>query len=287
MARKESPPSDEDGRQEGREEGDEEMFVSGVFTPPGSSPQDGWPVFIFFHGGGWSYGDINAENSFSSHMCIDAACVVVSVAYRLAPENPYPAALDDAIEALQWVHNKGQGELGVNINKIAIGGSSSGGNLAAIAALKAPTFSPPIPLVLQLLIVPVIDNTASPTGEPHASWKENEHTVWLSPERMLWFRNNYLPNAEDYTKWDSSPIFAPSDLLAKAPKALILVAGLDILRDEGIAYGTKLTQVGVDARVKVYDKAPHQTMALDGVFKIGKQLVTDASTALKEAFQSS
>lgn len=83
---------------------------------------------------------------------------------------------------------------------------------------------------------------------------------------MLWFRNNYLPNAEDYTKWDSSPIFAPSDLLAKAPKALILVAGLDILRDEGIAYGTKLTQVGVDARVKVYDKAPHQTMALDGTF---------------------
>lgn len=81
---------------------------------------------------------------------------------------------------------------------------------------------------------------------------------------MLWFRDNYLPNPEDYTKWDASPIFATDEMLAKTPKAWIGVAALDILRDEGVAYGKRLTQVGVESRVKVYEKAPHQTMALDG-----------------------
>jgi acetyl esterase/lipase len=207
----------------------------------------------------------------------------VSVDYRLGPEDPYPAAVEDAVEALGWVYNNGKSELGADLNRIAVGGSSaqvpcsiyfyvhqahylisSGGNLAAVVALKALNLSPPVPIILQLLIVPVVDNTASPSSERYPSWKENEHTAWLPADHMIWFRDHYLPNAEDRANWDNSPIFAPDDLLSRAPKAWIAVAEMDILRDEGIAYGEKLEQAGVEVTVKVYEKAPHPIMALDG-----------------------
>ena len=89
-------------------------------------------------------------------------------------------------------------------------------------------------------------------------------TPWLSPERMLWFRHNYLPNQEDWTKWDASPFLAPDDLLSKIPKAWIGVAELDILRDEGIQYGARLSKVGIEVEIDLYKGAPHPIMAMDG-----------------------
>ena len=142
--------------------------------------------------------------------------------------------------------------------------ASSGGNLAAIITHKAATLEPPIPLVFQLLVVPVVDNTADTENGRYLSWKENANTVSLVPAKMLWFRNNYSPNKEDWTKWDNSPIFAPEESFKKAPPAWIAVAELDILRDEGIAYGEKLKQAGVSTEVKVYKGAPHPIMAMDG-----------------------
>ncbi|RDB17250.1 hypothetical protein Hypma_001970 [Hypsizygus marmoreus] len=231
-----------------------------TFTPPGEPPEDGWPVFIYFHGGGWTLGNIASESSFSTRMCIGAKAVVISVDYRLAPENPYPAAVEDAIESLDWVVQHGKTELNVNTTQIAVGGSSSGGNLAAILALKAAERTPPIPLLFQLLIVPVTDNTASTAD----LWAENQHTAWLSPERMLWFRHNYLPNEEDRTKWDASPIFAPAELLEKVPKAWIAVAELDILKEEGVRYSENMREAGVEVEVAVYEGGPHPIMAMDG-----------------------
>ncbi|KAK1233925.1 hypothetical protein PQX77_002886, partial [Marasmius sp. AFHP31] len=145
--------------------------------------------------------------------------------------------------------------------------SISGGNLAAILALKAveDSFNPPLPspLVFQLLIVPVTDNTA--TDEPGGLWEENKLSPWLSPDRMNWFKQNYLPNREDWTKWDASPIFAPKELLAKTPKAWIAVGELDILRDEGIKYGEILKESGVaEVETVVYKGGPHPIMAMDG-----------------------
>lgn len=204
----------------------------------------------------------------------------MSVDYRLGPEEPYPAAVEDSVEALQWVHARGKAELGINPARIAVGGSSrsvrfrhkmarnspitSGGNLAAIAAHKAALAEPPIPLVFQLLVVPVVDNTASTTDTRYPSWQENVNTIALVPAKMLWFRDNYSPNKEDWTKWDNSPIFAPEESFKKAPPAWIGVAELDILRDEGIAYGGKLKNAGVPVEVKVYKGAPHPIMAMDG-----------------------
>ncbi|KAF8153372.1 alpha/beta hydrolase fold-domain-containing protein [Crassisporium funariophilum] len=240
-----------------------------AFTPEGTPPPKGWPVFIFFHGGGWTLGNIGSETTFSTNMCVHASCVVMSVDYRLAPENPYPAAVEDAVDSLDWVIKNGHTELGIDSSRIAVGGSSSGGNLATILALKAAESQPPIPLLFQLLVVPVTDNTASVND----AWKENQLTPWLSPERMLWFRHNYLPNQADWTRWDASPIFAPDELLRQTPRAWIAVAELDILRDEGVQYGEKLRKAGVDTQVEVYKGAPHPIMAMDGKLIISFDVV--------------
>ncbi|KAI9444773.1 alpha/beta hydrolase fold-domain-containing protein [Lactarius indigo] len=256
-----------------------------VFTPEGPRPQRGWPVFIFFHGGGWTLGNINSENAFCTNMCKGAECVVVSVDYRLAPENPYPEAVEDAIEALQWVWVQGASTLGTDTKRIAVGGASSGGNLAAVLTHKAAQLYPPIPLIFQLLIVPVTDNTASASGVPHASWRENRHTPWLSPARMLWFRRQYLPQESTWARWDASPLLAQDEMFRRVPRAWIAVMELDILRDEGISYGKKLLKAGVPAEIKTYRAAPHPIMAMDGtVLRIGKQLVSDAAAALAQAF---
>ena len=121
----------------------------------------------------------------------------------------------------------------------------------------------PNPLVFQLLVVPVVDNAASVNG-PYLSWKENMNTPALTPEKMIWFKNNYSPNAGDWTKWDNSPIMAPNELFAKSPDAWIAVCELDILRDEGLAYADKLRKAGKKVDVRIYERSPHPIMAMDG-----------------------
>ncbi|KIJ21785.1 hypothetical protein PAXINDRAFT_65117 [Paxillus involutus ATCC 200175] len=202
-----------------------------VFTPEGTPPESGWPVYCWYHGGqcsysakhprdqlsgGWTLGSISAENAFCSRVCKGAKCVVATVDYRLAPEHPYPAAVEDSLETLQWVYENGPSLLGINPARIALGGSSAGGNLVAIISMKAAQLTPPIPLVLAQMIVPVTDNTAQPIGDPYPSWKECVNTVWLNSGRMIWFRDFYVPNDGDRTKWDCSPIFAPDELQCRS-----------------------------------------------------------------------
>ncbi|KAH7925190.1 hypothetical protein BV22DRAFT_454670 [Leucogyrophana mollusca] len=256
-----------------------------VFTPEGTPPADGWPVYIWYHGGGWTLGGIDTQNHFVSRQCKGAKCVAITVDYRLAPEHPYPAAVEDAFEALQWVYGKGSSILGINPQRIAIGGESAGGNLSAILSVKAAQLNPPIPLLLAQLIAPVTDNTADPSGNPYPSWKEVANTPFLNIGRMLWFRDKYLPKGEDCTKWDISPIFVPDELLAKSPKTWIAVMELDILRDEGLAYAERLKKIGVEVSTKMYMKAPHPILAMDGgALSVGRELISDAVTNLAEAF---
>jgi acetyl esterase/lipase len=144
--------------------------------------------------------------------------------------------------------------------------TSSGGNLAATLTYKAVQFDPPIPIVFQLLIVPVTDNTAQLTGEPHRSWLENQHAASLTPAKMMWFRNNYLPNRDDWSKWEASPLLVPVEWFKRVPKAWIAVCDLDILRDEGLAYARHLESAGVEVEVKNYQRAPHPIMAMDGAY---------------------
>lgn len=130
--------------------------------------------------------------------------------------------------------------------------------------MKAAQLSSPIVFVLAQLIVPVTDNTAQPTGKPYASWKVYANMERLDADRMLWFRDCYLPDEADRTQWKSSPIFAPDDLLAKSPPTWVAVMELDVLRDEGLAYADKLKKVGVPVTSKMYMRAPHRTMSIDG-----------------------
>lgn len=186
-----------------------------------------------------------------------------------------------------WIVKNGGTDLKADSSRFAVGGSSrqvyynvlltrssltiliSGANLAAVLTHKAVACNPPISLTFQLLIVPVMDNTADVEGHAYPSWHENRNTPALDHGRMLWFRNYYLPNEEDRKKWDASPIFAPDESFAKVPDAWIAVAELDILRDEGTAYAKKMRDAGREVEVKVYERAPHPIMAMDG--KLSRQ----------------
>ncbi|KIY48781.1 hypothetical protein FISHEDRAFT_58692 [Fistulina hepatica ATCC 64428] len=228
-----------------------------VFTPNGERPEKGWPVLVWFHGGGWVLGGVSSENHFLTRICEGASCVVVSVNYRHAPEHVFPAAVDDAFEGLVWVHDKGAAELGINPKRIAVGGSSSGGNISAVVSHKAATSSPPIPLIFQLMCVPVIDNTL--TAESPL-WQINKNAPWLTPARMLWYRRMYLPNESDWARLEASPNQGDPK---HAPRTWIGVAEQDLLRPEGEAYGEFLRAGGVPVEVKVYKGSTHSMMNID------------------------
>lgn len=145
----------------------------------------------------------------------------------------------------------------------------SGGNLAAVLTHKAALHNPSIPIIFQLLIVPVIDNTPpdnqTSSDHPYPSWYENRYTPSLSPAKMLWFRNFYLPNVADRKEWDASPILAPEQSFRDVPNAWIAVCELDILRDEGIKYAEVLRKYNKEVEVVVYKGSPHPIMANDKV----------------------
>ncbi|KIK54915.1 hypothetical protein GYMLUDRAFT_176396, partial [Collybiopsis luxurians FD-317 M1] len=239
-----------------------------AYIPPGEPPKAGWPILVYFHGGGWILGGDFNEMSIITNLCVGAKCIVLSVDYRLAPENKFPAAVEDTVEALQWVLTDGKGLLNIDISNIAVGGTSSGGNLAAVLALKAvdDSFTPPLlkPLKLQLLIGPSVDQTA--TDSPGGLWESNKHAPYLPPTAVNWLKGMYFRNEEDWVKWEASPLLAPEKLIQKAPKAWIAAADVDILCNEAEAYAKKLNECGVNAKFVVYKGATYLTFLLDGEF---------------------
>lgn len=256
-----------------------------VFTPQGEAPASGWPVLLYIHGGGWVLGGIGSENSHCTKYADYGRCVVVSVDYRLAPEYVYPAAVDDTWEAYLWIIKNAK-TIGVDITKFAVGGSSAGGNLSAILTHmvnERQEKNPEYPsLCFQLLIVPVMDNTA--TGETYESWKKFAKTPALPADKMLWYRKVYLPDESTWKEPTASPIFYPDESFKKCPPAYFALAGLDVLSSEGIAYSKKLEAAGVPYELKIYEGVPHPVMAMDGVLSKGKELVADCGAALKRAF---
>ncbi|KAI2465168.1 alpha/beta hydrolase fold-domain-containing protein [Annulohypoxylon bovei var. microspora] len=249
-----------------------------AFTPHGEKPEGGWPVCIYFHGGGWVLGTIDTENVIATNLCARSNCVVVAVDYRLAPEDPFPAAVDDSWESVLWVLGEGKDVLHLDTTKLATGGSSAGGNLAAImcqraVALGTPRFS------LQLLSVPVTDNTADTTSS--VSWNENQHTPALPAPKMMWYRKHYLPNESDWSHPEASPLFWEGDW-SKLPRAVIVVGELDVLRDEGQQFGEKLRQAGSSADVHLMKGQPHPFIAMDGVLDAGRDAITYFCDALRE-----
>ncbi|KAK0645605.1 Alpha/Beta hydrolase protein [Cercophora newfieldiana] len=231
-----------------------------VFTPLGSPPPAGWPVCIYIHGGGWVLGDIHAENVLASHLCARGGAVVISVDYRLAPEAPFPAAVEDCWGVVLWVRDKGKEVLGVDAERMAVAGCSAGANLAAVMCQRA----------LQLLVVPVVDNTAGEGDEKYASWRENALMPGLTPEKMRWYRGLYLPRREDWEHPEASPVLA-----------LVVLGGADILRGEGEAFGRRLGEAGVRVEVRVVEGQPHPFVGLDGVLEGAREVIGRLCEVLK------
>jgi acetyl esterase/lipase len=201
---------------------------------------------------------------------------------RLAPEYPYPAAVHDSWEALLWLQTTGLSLLQLDPSKIAIGGSSAGGNLAAVMchkALSSPTLVPSFKV--QLLIVPVTDNTASTSRT--VSWEENQFSPALPAEKMMWYRRHYSPDEKTWEEPEASPLLYENGW-AEQPRALVVVGELDVLRSEGEEYAEKLRRGGVEVDLKIMKGMPHPFLAMDGVLQQGRDTITFMVEALKEAF---
>jgi acetyl esterase len=242
-----------------------------VYRP---SPDDNLPVVVYFHGGGWTIGSVEVYDPVTRALANAAGAVVVSVEYRRAPEHPYPAPLDDCWTALQWVTKNAAGFEG-DPNRIAVGGDSAGGNLAAVCALLARDAH--ITLALQVLIYPVTD--ASNGFPSHA---ENAKGFLLEEAEMNWFVDCYTRGGAEVADWHISPLRAP-DLAGVAP-ALVITAEYDILRDEGEAYAQRLADAGVPVEHTRYDGMIHAFFALPALLDDSTVAMAQVAGALQKAF---
>ncbi|MBV1904437.1 MAG: alpha/beta hydrolase [Pseudomonadales bacterium] len=243
-----------------------------IYTPEGSGP---FPVFMNFHGGGWVIGDLESADAQCRQICSLADCIVVSVDYRLAPEHVFPAAADDCYTATCWVAEHAE-SLNADAKRIAIGGDSAGGNLAAVVALKARDENGP-ELVFQLLVYPVTDARCD-----SQSYSDNADGYMLTRDSMLWFWDHYCPATMQRSHAYASPALATD--LSNLPPAFVLTAEYDPLRDEGEAYAVLLEKAGVEVDCKRYPGLIHGFFSLCHVLTAGQDGMQDACNALKKAF---
>ena len=191
-------------------------------------------LLVYFHGGGWVIGDIETHDDICRAIANLSGHAVLSVDYRLAPEFPFPAPLDDCLTATRWAFDHAT-ELGCDNARIAVGGDSAGGNLAAAVALETD-----VPLRCQILIYPATDATMQ-----HGSINENADGLILTRDAMFWFYAHYLKGGSDPKNPRVSPQFASDASLAKMPPTLVITAEYDPLRDEGEAFAIRLSTLGV------------------------------------------
>lgn len=236
-----------------------------IYWPDG--PSGPLPVFLFVHGGGFVIGSIESRDPQCRLICRDVPCIVVSVDYRLAPEHPYPAAPDDCWSALEWLHANAEA-LGGDAARIAVGGESAGGNLAAGLALRARAAGGPA-LLAQILVYPVTDMFFEQDLPSYAYLDED---YFLTREQMAWYHDCYAPGM---TKTDD-PLLSPSKAadLRGLPFTQIVTAEFDPLRDDGKRYGERLADAGVPVEYVCMDGMIH------GYWHYGK-LIDASGAALK------
>lgn len=227
------------------------------------------PCLVYFHGGGWSMGDLDTHDRVCRRLALAAHAVVISVDYALSPELPWPQAAHDAIVATRWIQASA-GSLAIDAHRVGVAGDSAGGNLAAIVALALraaaddqPQSENPPPLVAQLLIYPATDLRSG--FEPrHPSLTDNADRPPLSTAQMREHMRHYLDDQPEHARhWQASPLLA-NDHRGAAP-ALIITAGLDPLRDDGIAYAQTLSRAGVDVLLRNYAGHTHGFVEMAGV----------------------
>jgi acetyl esterase len=245
-----------------------------TYAPRGRRPH---PVLVFFHGGGFVLGTLDGFDSFCSLLADGAGCLVVSVGYRLAPEQKFPAAPEDAVAALRWV-GAHAGEIGGDPARIAVAGDSAGGNLAAVASQIARDQGGPA-LVQQVLISPWVD--LSSTGTESFRWFGQGS--WLSTASVLWYRDHYLADPRQAPLPRASPLLA-SDL-GGLPPTLILNAEFDVLRDQVDSFARRLQAGGNAVQYRFYQGQLHDFVVLPGLFDRARSAIDDVCAVLRKAFQ--
>jgi len=235
------------------------------------------PALVFFHGGGWTIGDLDTHDVVCRQLAVGARCAVFSVDYRLAPEHPFPAAVDDCFFATEQIW-KSANSLKVDPNRIAVGGDSAGGNLAAVVALMARDKGSPA-LVHQLLIYPATDQRCE-----FPSHERNGEGYLLTRDGIRFFRGGYLPSPADRTDWRASPLLAASH--AGLPPAFVLTAGYDPLVDEGRAYAERLAAAGVEVAYREYSDMVHGFVLFGGVVDAANAAVAECCARLQAAFEA-
>jgi acetyl esterase len=247
------------------------------YRPAGAPAQEVLPCLVYFHGGGWVIGDLDTHDVLCRQLANGARCAVFSIDYRLAPEFPFPAAVDDCIGATRHIAAQARA-LAIDPSRLAVGGDSAGGNLAAVVSIDARDRGGPA-IAFQLLIYPGTDQRCE-----FASHKRNGEGYLLTRQAIEYFQALYLPRRADWTDWRASPLLAQS--LAKLPAAHVLTAGYDPLIDEGKAYAERLAREGVAVTYREYPDMVHGFLLMGGVLDTANAAVTDCCTALRGALQS-
>ena len=247
-----------------------------LYRPLGADAAAMLPVLVYYHGGGWVIGDLDTHDTLCRELANGSGCAVLAVDYRMGPEHRFPTAADDCIAATRWVRANAA-ELRLDATRLAVGGDSAGGNLAAVVALTARD-SGDLPIAFQLLIYPATDQHR--TAPSHTT---NGQGYLLTTETMDYFTGHYIADPAQYRDWRASPLLHPS--LAGLPPALVLTAGYDPLRDEGAAYAEKLTAAGSGAVYVCFERQIHGFITMGKVLDEANAAVALCSAELKRALR--
>ena len=242
-----------------------------IYSPGGMNPS---PALVYFHGGGWVVCDLDTHDVICRAIARRSGAVVISVAYRLAPEHKFPAAVNDCYAATKWVAENAA-RLGIDRQRIAVGGDSAGGNLAAVISLRSRDDAGP-PIALQVLVYPVTD--LSSLGTP--SYREFAEGYGLTASEMAWFREQYLARPEDGSSIHASPLLATD--LRGLPPALVITAECDPLRDEGEAYAKRLEAAGVPVQYRCYAGMIHPFFSLSGGVPQAREAIAEVAAAVAQ-----
>jgi len=245
-----------------------------LYRPIGASDTAVLPVLLYYHGGGFVLGDLDTHDTLCRELANLSGCAVIAVDYRLAPEHRFPAAVQDCIAAARWV-SAHAAELGLDASRLAVGGDSAGGNLAAVVSIDARDTGN-LPIAFQLLIYPVTDMNC--TAPSHA---ENAQGYFLTRDTMDYFIGHYLGDPAHYGDWRASPLLHPD--LSNLPAALVLTAGFDPLRDEGAAYAKRLTEAGNPASYVHFPRQIHGFVGMGKVIDEANSAVALCAAELRRA----
>ena len=242
-----------------------------VYHPHAAPSHSTLPGLVYLHGGGWTIGDLDTHDVLCRSLCLQAGIVVVAVDYRMGPEHKFPAAYDDSVAAFNWTVAQAA-SLGIDASRIAIGGDSAGGNLAAAACLglRGQSVQP----AFQLLIYP-----ATIMWQDTPSYHANGKGYMLTKESIAYYTENYLRNRDDAKDWRASPQLAESH--AGLPPAFVMTAGFDPLRDEGLMYADALSKAGVSSQYICFERQIHGFITMGRVMQEANTAVSLCASALK------